>query len=147
MLESPKILLMQERNLRIRGTTPEIELAARKLRDRLTPAEFYLWQALRNKQLGGLRFRCQHPVGRFILDFYCPSCKLAVEVDGGIHDRQFEYDTARTEHLQQYGYRVIRFSNERVMNNIEAVLEEIYQAAIDLAPQPPTLGEKTPEVP
>ncbi len=103
---------------RIRGTTPEIEAAARRLRNNLTPAEARLWSALRNKQLEGLRFRCQHPVGNFILDFYCPACKLAIEVDGDIHDRTSEYDNIRSAKLAQYGYKVLRFSNEQVITGL-----------------------------
>jgi very-short-patch-repair endonuclease len=114
---------------RIRGTTPEIERAARHLRHRLTAAEAKLWQALRNRQLGNLRWRCQHPIGRFIVDFYCPSHRLIVEVDGEIHQQQQDYDIARTEHLQGYGYRIIRFSNEVVESNLEIVLATIYDQA------------------
>jgi very-short-patch-repair endonuclease len=114
---------------RIRGTTPEIENAARQLRHRLTPAETKLWQALKNRQLGNLRWRCQHPIGRFIVDFYCPSRRLIIEVDGGIHQLQQDYDLARTEHLQEYGYTVIRFSNEAVESNLETVLTTIHEQA------------------
>jgi very-short-patch-repair endonuclease len=89
---------------RIRGTTPEVEEAARRLRKNLTTAEACLWSALRNKKLEGLRFRCQHPVGNFILDFYCAACKLVVEVDGKIHDQQIDYDHQRTSTLAEYGY-------------------------------------------
>ena len=110
---------------RIRGTTPEIEAAAKRLRNNLTAAEARLWSALRNKQLHGLRFRCQHPVGNFILDFYCPAYKLAIEVDGKIHDSQVEYDRSRTEKLSEYGYIVLRFTNEQIMNNLPEVLREI----------------------
>lgn len=117
-------------NGRIRGTTPEIEQAARKLRNNLTLAEARLWSALRNKQLEGLRFRCQHPVGNFILDFYCPSCKLVVEVDGEIHDRQTEYDDARTAKLVEYGCTILRFRNEQVMKDLPGVLAEIRQFAL-----------------
>jgi very-short-patch-repair endonuclease len=116
-------------NHRIRGTTPEIEQAARKLRNNLTVAESRLWSALRNKQLEGLRFRCQHPVGNFILDFYCPACKLAVEVDGEIHVQQIDYDEARTSELAKYGYKMLRFTNEQVMNNLPQVLEKIKRVA------------------
>ena len=114
---------------RIRGTTPEIERAARDLRHRLTRAEALLWKALRNRQLGGLRWRSQHPIGRFIVDFYCPSCKLVIEVDGQLHEYQHEYDSARTEHLEQYGYTVIRFSNEEIATNLKEVLATIYHTA------------------
>jgi len=115
--------------IRIRGTHQEIEEAARRLRQELTPAESILWQALRGHQLDGLKFRCQHPVGRFILDFYCPSAKLVIEVDGGIHDQQQVYDQARTEKLEAFGYRVLRFTNDQVMKDLSAVLEQISQAA------------------
>jgi very-short-patch-repair endonuclease len=117
---------------RIRGTTPEIEETARKLRNNLTPAETRLWETLRNKQLEGLRFRCQHPVGNFILDFYCPSCKLVVEVDGEIHAYQAEYDNQRTNKLAEYGYTLIRFSNEQIINDLPNVLAEIRRVALDL---------------
>ncbi len=117
-------------NYRIRGTTPKIEQAARKLRKNLTPAEARLWEALRNKQLEGLRFRSQHPVGNFILDFYCSSCKLVVEVDGKIHASQSDYDDARTAKLAEYGYKVLRFKNEEVMNDLPKVLAEIRRVAL-----------------
>ncbi len=83
----------------------------------MTPAEKRLWSALRNKQLDGLKFRRQHPVGNFILDFYCPACKLVIEVDGKIHDRpsQINRDRARTAKLMEYGYTVLRFRNEQVI--------------------------------
>lgn len=123
---------------RIRGTTQKTEQAARHLRYNLTPAEAQLWSALQRRQLGGLKFRCQHPVGQFIVDFYCPSCKLVVEVDGGIHIQQTTYDAARTEQLQAFGYTVLRFSNEEVASNLPIVLLRIMQTAKSLLP--PELG-------
>ena len=114
---------------RIRGTMPDIVAAARRLRQNLTPAEQTLWQAIKNRQLNGLRFRCQHPVGLFIVDFYCPQCRLAVEVDGDIHDQQVEHDTARTKQLDRFGYRVVRFSNQDVMTNLDEVLRQILTAS------------------
>ena len=113
---------------RIRGTTREIEEAARLLRQQLTPAEEMLWQALRGRKLNQLKFRCQHPVGRFIVDFYCPSAKLVIEVDGGIHSQQQSYDQARTEQMQAFGYRVLRFTNEEVINDLSNVLIQIAEA-------------------
>ena len=92
-----------------------------------------MWSALRNKQLEGLRFRCQHPVGNFILDFYCPSCKLVVEVDGEIHIYQTKYDDARTAKLDEYGYKVLRFKNEQVINDLPQVLAKIRRVALSLA--------------
>jgi len=114
---------------RIRGTTQSIEQAARHLRQQLTPAEAQLWSVLSRRQLVGLKFRCQHPIGQFIVDFYCPSCKLIIEVDGGIHSQQEAYDEARTEKLQSFGYRVLRFTNEEVLNDLQAVLACIIQTA------------------
>jgi very-short-patch-repair endonuclease len=94
----------------IRGTTPVVEQAARDMRRAPTAAEEKLWGALRGNQVAGLKFRRQHPVGRFVLDFYCPACKLVVEVDGDVHDEQQERDAARTRVLEAYGYCVLRFS-------------------------------------
>ncbi|MEO1635270.1 MAG: endonuclease domain-containing protein [Cyanobacteria bacterium J06631_9] len=120
---------MPKRRPRFRGTTPEIERAARRLRNQLTPAEKRLWNALKNRQLAGLKFRCQHPVGQFILDFYCPAKRLVIEVDGITHDLQQAYDTQRTVHLEQFGYRVIRFHNLEIINNLQVVLARIKQTA------------------
>lgn len=118
---------------RIRGTRPEVETAARELRRDLTEAESVLWQALRGGQLGGLKFRRQHPVGQFILDFYCSSHKLAVELDGAIHEGQTEYDAARTRQLESHGYRVLRFRNEEVLADLDSVLKRISEAAQSLS--------------
>ena len=124
----------------VRGASPELILAAQQLRENLTPAERRLWAALREKNLGGLRFRVQHPVGQTILDFYCPSRKLAVELDGGIHDSQVEQDAARTTHLETYGYQVIRFRNEDVFDRLPDVLAAILKAAL-----PPRSDSGEPE--
>ena len=115
---------------RIRGTTPDVEHAARKLRRALTPAERILWEALRGRRLEGLKFRCQHPVGWFVLDFYCPARKLVLEVDGDVHHDpdQRVRDKLRDEQLAAYGYRVLRFPNDEVMNGLPAVLSRILEA-------------------
>jgi very-short-patch-repair endonuclease len=97
-----------------------------------TRAEEVLWTALRRNQIAGLKFRRQHPVGRFILDFCCPACKLAVEVDGEVHDEQVERDAERTRVLEGYGYRVLRFRNEQVMRELPSVVQRITAAAIEL---------------
>ncbi len=79
---------------RIRGTSPGVEAAARELRRKrnMTQVEQVLWQALQRRQLDGLEFRAQHPVGPFVLDFYCPACRLAIALDGPIHDGQMEQE-------------------------------------------------------
>ena len=98
----------------------------------MTDAEKHLWEAIRNKQVAGLRFRSQHPVGRFVLDFYCPSHKLVIEVDGSSHAARSEYDQERTACLEQYGYTVLRFSNEEVIDNLPAVVQKIQSVAEEI---------------
>ncbi|WP_033316759.1 endonuclease domain-containing protein [Pontibacter roseus] len=98
-----------------------------QLRSSLTPAEAELWKHLKSGNLEGRKFRRQHSVGNYILDFYCPSERLAVELDGQIHysaahDR---YDTERDDTLQKLGIHVLRFENKEVFDNLEAVLQEI----------------------
>src|SRR5579871_1277339 len=107
----------------IRGTTPEIERRAKQMRYQMTPAEAKLWQALKSGRLQRLRFRAQHPVGRFILDFYCPAYKLVVEADGDVHIGQKERDDERTAHLEAHGYHSLRFQNTEIENNLPNVLE------------------------
>jgi very-short-patch-repair endonuclease len=99
----------------------------RTLRASLTPAEVRLWSYLQNGQLQGRKFRRQHSVGPFTLDFYCPAEKLAVERDGASHDTEgaMARDEARTEYLAQVGIRVLRFENRDVMQNPDGVLAEI----------------------
>ena len=105
------------------------QAAARDLRKTMTPAETALWQRLRGKRLDGWHFRRQHAVGPFIVDFFCAKAKLVLEVDGPIHNRQVEYDAERTAWLEnERGYRVIRFSNEDVLTDIEEVLARIREA-------------------
>ena len=118
---------MKRNRKRIR-TPAQVQQRARELRQQMTPAEKLLWSRLRSKQLNGLKFRRQHPLGPFIADFYCAAHRLVVEVDGDIHDLQAERDAARTEQFEQHGYRVIRFRNEQVLNNIEDVLTAIKAA-------------------
>jgi very-short-patch-repair endonuclease len=112
-----------------------VQKRAREFRRALTPAEQRLWQFLRSAQLAGYGFRRQHPVGPFIVDFFCPAMKLVIEVDGDSHAEQAEYDAERTRWLEgQKGYRVIRFTNEEVQHNIEAAGEA--SAAAVKAPPP-----------
>ncbi len=113
----------------VRGVSPELRQAANSLRERMTPAERTLWEALRERKLGGLKFRAQHPVGQFVLDFYCPARKLAVELDGSSHDNRAEGDAARTAQLSAYGYRVLRFQNEEVLTDLASVTARILNAA------------------
>ena len=106
---------------------------AKMLRSRMTKAERVLWEKLRNKQLLGLKFRRQHPIDRWIADFYCHQKKVVIEVDGQIHQFQKDYDIGRQSEIERYGIRVIRFDNHEVLNDIEKVIKEIkeFMAEID----------------
>ena len=100
---------------------------SKQLRKNLTPAEAILWKVLKTKQLGGRKFRRQHSVENYILDFYCPSEMLAIEVDGGYHKRLeiAQNDMVRDELLNQYGIKVLRFENEMIYNHLEIVIDTI----------------------
>lgn len=102
---------------------------AKQNRANSTPAESALWEELRNKKLKGYKFRRQHPVGVFILDFYCHAAKLAIEIDGEYHLEQEQqiYDRARTELLNQTGIKELRFTNQDILTNLPSVLGNIIQ--------------------
>lgn len=121
----------QQRSRFVRGASEELRLAAKRLRREQTPAEKVLWEALRDRRLNGLRFRRQHPLGQLILDFYCPDHRLVIEVDGSVHSdpEQAARDISRNEHLAASGYTVIRFRNEEVLSNLQAVTEAITEKA------------------
>ena len=101
----------------------------RQNRNSLTPAEAELWKHLQSGKLDGKKFRRQHSVGNYILDFYCPQEKLGIELDGKVHfnDNAFEADSARTEYLNTLNIKIIRFENKDVFEQLEGVLEEIRQ--------------------
>ena len=96
----------------------------------MTDAERLLWSKLRKRQVLGSRFRRQHPVGGYIVDFVCIEAKLIIEVDGGQHAEQQRYDDARTDWLSNQGYRVIRFWNHEILTNFEAVMETIVREVV-----------------
>ena len=98
---------------------------ARRLRREMTDSERLLWARLRRNQINGLHFRRQHVLCGFIVDFYCMKIKLAIEVDGGIHNNQSEQDFIRDEILISHGVRVFRVTNERIASSIENVILEI----------------------
>ena len=100
---------------------------ARKLRKKLTPAEKLLWINLRNRKFKRFKFRRQHPIDKYIVDFICIEKKLVIEVDGGIHQKaeQMEYDRNRTAELEEYGLKIIRFTNEEVLSNVFEILIQI----------------------
>ncbi len=91
--------------------------------------EHVLWFALRKNRLAGLKFRRQHPIEPYVVDFYCPAAKLVVEVDGESHVGQAADDESRERFLARQGLRVVRFTNDDVLNDMDAVLEAILEAA------------------
>ncbi|GAP13059.1 uncharacterized protein conserved in bacteria [Longilinea arvoryzae] len=104
---------------------PEIRQRAVSLRKPLTPAEQRLWARLRNRALGGFKFRRQAPLGPYIADFYCPEVHLIVEIDGSSHNDQVDYDLDRSAWFETQGIRVIRFSNREVHQELYGVLQTI----------------------
>jgi very-short-patch-repair endonuclease len=114
-----------------RRANPESYERARHLRQESTPAERKLWAVLRGSQLHGVKFRRQHPIGKFIVDFCSPGEKLIIELDGSQHFDQQQYDQSRTEFLECQGYRLIRFWNNAVMSDMDAVVRAIEDALKD----------------
>jgi len=111
----------------VRGATPEVRQVAKGMRRSPTPAEAALWELLRSKRIDNLRFRRQHPLGPFVLDFCCTAIRLVIEVDLAVHlgAEQQARDEARTEQLAAYGYQVLRFSNDDVLKQPEVVAARI----------------------
>jgi very-short-patch-repair endonuclease len=109
----------------------------RKLRRSLTPAEALLWRNLKGARLDGKKFRRQHGIGPYIVDFYCPESRVIVELDGAVHEGplEVEKDDKRTAYLNRLGIRVIRFENRLVFESLELVLNSI-RAAVNSPPQP-----------
>ena len=98
---------------------------ARQFRKEPTKSEKLLWHELRGRKVNQIKFRRQQPIGSFVVDFYAPSIRLVIEVDGSIHDQQIEADHARQEILELLGLKVLRLSAHQVENDISACLEKI----------------------
>jgi very-short-patch-repair endonuclease len=111
------------------GAKPKHLGFAYDLRNSMTDAEKALWERLRKRQLAGFRFRRQHPVNEFIVDFFCYEKNLVIELDGGVHDDnyQMERDNERSIILNRLGLKVLRFRNEEIFNDIDSVLNSITQ--------------------
>jgi very-short-patch-repair endonuclease len=112
-------------------SNPKTMHRAGELRREMTPAERRLWAYLRGNRLNGVGFRRQHAIGNFIVDFCAPRQKLVIELDGGQHLDQEEYDAERTAFLEGQGYRVLRFWNDAVMNDLQGVIRAIQIALED----------------
>jgi len=124
---------------------PEIFKFAQDLRKNQTASEQSLWKVLRKYRNSGYIFRRQHPLGKFIADFYCHKLKLVIEVDGEVHsgEEAQEHDAGRTFELEKFGIKVIRFSNEQILHNENDVMSQINILIEELSsPSPPGEGDK-----
>lgn len=107
------------------GATPVTLKKAKQLRSQMTLSEEKLWEHLKGKQICGVRFRRQHPIETFIVDFYCHAAKLAIEIDGKIHLNQSDYDNLRKAEIEKYNIMVIRYTNEEINYCIRKVIDDI----------------------
>ena len=101
-----------------------------RLRQKLTKYEAILWSKIKNKQVNGYKFRRQHGIGKYIVDFFCPELMLAIEVDGANHffdDKSTKYDLERQDFLEIQGVRVLRIGDDEIIKNLDGVMETIYQ--------------------
>jgi very-short-patch-repair endonuclease len=110
----------------------------RELRNHSTASEASLWKILKNSQVGGYKFRRQHGIGPYILDFYCPALRLDIELDGSAHDAPMadKHDEIRTKFLEEQGITVMRFRNDIVWKFPNAIIEEILEFAKTRIPRP-----------
>jgi adenine-specific DNA-methyltransferase len=123
---------------RQKGTEPPQALDRRReLREQSTKPEQLLWAVLRNRRLNGYKFRRQYSVGNFIVDFVCIERKLVIELDGDYHDHIIDRDLDRQQWLQGAGYKVLRFSNDDVLGDVEAVAVAIARS-LDASPKAPS---------
>ena len=115
---------------------PRLKSRARSLRANLTDAEQRLWARLRRKQILGVQFYRQKPIGNYIADFYAPAARLVVEVDGSQHFEppQAAHDRRRTAHLKELGLRVLRYTDRQVLLELDSVAEEIFRAVQEKNP-------------
>ena len=122
---------------RLGRVNPTIKRNARDLRRSMTDAERLLWRYLRQRKVAGRKFRRQHPVVNYVVDFACLEAGLIVEVDGGQHADRQDHDTARTAWLERQGFRVLRFWNSEVLANVEGFREVIWREVLSSSRPPP----------
>jgi adenine-specific DNA-methyltransferase len=122
----------------------DIRAYAREMRSKMTDAEALLWKLLRNRRIANAKFRRQHPLGRYILDFYCDDKKLGIELDSGQHGETVKYDKQRDDWLHAQGIQVLRFWNNQVLTETEAVMEVIYQEVVSTETSQTNIEPNTP---
>ena len=128
---------------------PELKQFRRKLRNNATKAERYLWKMLRQSQLEGRKFRRQQSIGKYVVDFFCYSANLAIELDGEVHDDEamIKHDNKKNAFLKMKGINVLRFKNHEVFDDTEKVLEKIKKEfRTDTTPAPLLKGGETPRI-
>ncbi|MCD4752977.1 MAG: DUF559 domain-containing protein [Anaerolineaceae bacterium] len=123
----------KHRIIRNQKITPEKRELAKELRRNMTPAEKLLWAKLRTNRLNGYHFRRQQIIDGFVVDFYCHSVGLVIEIDGPIHQQQKDYDLERTRILKEHGLHLIRFQNQEVMNELDTTLQKILMVCDQLS--------------
>ena len=123
----------------------DLRIWAREMRGSMTDAEALIWRLLRGRRIAGAKFRRQHPLGRYILDFYCDEKKLCIELDGGQHMEAAGYDQYRDAWLRARGIYVLRFWNNQVLTETEGVMKVIYQVLL-AHNFPDALGTTLPQV-
>jgi len=138
---------LSDRPVQKPGAQPVKVLLSRELRRHPTQAEARLWSALRSRQLGGWKFRRQHVIVGYVVDFYCAELRLVVEVDGPVHDPLGPDDDAREEDLRRAGAQVVRFSNEAVLYGLHDVLTVLADHCAHRAACRATLATRLPPAP
>ena len=128
--------MVTAKRTKIRAGISRRRIHAREMRRVPTDSERKLWYALRDRRLGGHKFKRQVPIGPYIADFVCIESRLIVELDGGQHAERAAYDAKRTGYLAKAGYRVLRFWNVAFLSNRDAVLDEILRALEHASPPP-----------
>jgi very-short-patch-repair endonuclease len=118
------------------GAEPNTLRTAAILRKNMTLAEKILWKKLKNRNIFNVKFRKQHPVWIFVVDFYCHEYKLVIEVDGEIHNEEEfkEHDLNRTAELNKFGLKVLRFTNDQILFNIDSIITEIHKNITEFTP-------------
>jgi very-short-patch-repair endonuclease len=118
------------------GAEPKTLRAAAIPRKNMTLAEKILWKKLKDRKIFNVKFRKQHPVWIFIVDFYCHEYKLVIEIDGDIHEdiEVVDYDLGRTAELNKFGLKVIRFTNDQILFNMDFVMSEIHKTITEFTP-------------
>ncbi|SMO52139.1 Very-short-patch-repair endonuclease [Saccharicrinis carchari] len=109
----------------MKSNSPRLKQFRKRLRNHSTPAEIELWRYLKNKQIAGLKFRRQHSIGNFIIDFYCPKIRLGIELDGEHHIYNEEYDQKRDNKLSTYNITIVRYENVMIFEYPEVIVDEI----------------------